>query len=47
MRKLAVAVVFAATVLAAGNGSAQTYPAPKDGEWIARDFRFHTGEVMP
>ena len=23
------------------------YPAPKQGEWIARDFRFHTGEVMP
>jgi homoserine O-acetyltransferase len=24
-----------------------TYPAPKDGVWIARDFRFHTGEVIP
>ena len=47
MRKRAVAVVFAATVLGIGNGSAQTYPAPKEGEWIARDFRFHTGEVMP
>ncbi|WP_429488879.1 alpha/beta fold hydrolase [Paraburkholderia sp. RAU6.4a] len=23
------------------------YPAPKEGDWIARDFRFHTGEVMP
>jgi homoserine O-acetyltransferase/O-succinyltransferase len=23
------------------------YPAPKQGEWIARDFKFHTGEVMP
>ena len=22
------------------------YPAPKQGAWIARDFRFHTGEVM-
>jgi homoserine O-acetyltransferase len=23
------------------------YPAPKQGEWIARDFKFHTGETMP
>jgi homoserine O-acetyltransferase len=23
------------------------YPAPKQGDWIARDFKFHTGEVMP
>jgi homoserine O-acetyltransferase/O-succinyltransferase len=22
------------------------HPAPKQGAWIARDFRFHTGEVM-
>jgi homoserine O-acetyltransferase len=26
---------------------AQGYPPPKEGTWIARDFRFHTGEVMP
>jgi homoserine O-acetyltransferase len=25
---------------------AADYPAPKQGEWIARDFRFHTGEVF-
>src|SRR5262249_29180242 len=23
------------------------YPAPKEGDWVARDFRFHTGETMP
>ena len=23
------------------------YPAPKAGDWIARDFKFHTGETMP
>jgi 1,4-alpha-glucan branching enzyme len=23
------------------------YPAPKQGDWIVRDFRFHTGEVLP
>ena len=26
---------------------AAEYPAPKQGEWAARDFKFHTGEVMP
>ena len=25
---------------------AADYPAPKQGEWIARDFKFHTGDVM-
>lgn len=25
---------------------AADYPAPKQGEWIAKDFKFHTGEVM-
>ena len=27
--------------------NAAGYPAPKEGDWIARDFRFNTGEVMP
>jgi homoserine O-acetyltransferase len=26
--------------------SAADYPAPKQGDWIARDFKFHTGEAM-
>jgi homoserine O-acetyltransferase len=26
---------------------AADYPAPKEGEWIVRDFRFHTGEQLP
>jgi homoserine O-acetyltransferase len=25
---------------------AADYPAPKQGEWIAKDFKFHTGETM-
>src|SRR5215469_12113212 len=25
---------------------AADYPAPKEADWIARDFKFHTGEVM-
>jgi len=23
------------------------YPAPKEGNWTVRDFKFHTGEVLP
>ena len=26
---------------------AADYPAPKQGDWVARDFKFHTGDVMP
>jgi homoserine O-acetyltransferase len=26
---------------------AADYPTPKEGEWIVRDFRFHTGEMLP
>jgi homoserine O-acetyltransferase len=26
---------------------AADYPAPKQGEWISKDFKFHTGEVLP
>jgi homoserine O-acetyltransferase len=28
-------------------GHAADYPAPKEGSWVVRDFRFSTGEVMP
>ena len=30
-----------------GVASAADYPAPKRGEWVARDFKFHTGEMLP
>jgi homoserine O-acetyltransferase len=26
---------------------AADYPTPKEADWIARDFKFHTGETMP
>ena len=26
---------------------AASYPAPKAATWVARDFRFHTGETLP
>jgi homoserine O-acetyltransferase len=37
-----VAGLFAFTLSA----PAADYPAPKEGDWVARDFRFHTSEVM-
>jgi homoserine O-acetyltransferase/O-succinyltransferase len=42
--RAALSVVFAMTSLAA---FAADYPAPKQGDWIARDFKFHDGETMP
>jgi homoserine O-acetyltransferase/O-succinyltransferase len=43
------ALAAAAIILTAGPTSAfaADYPAPKEGEWIARDFKFSTGDVMP
>ncbi|MSP00812.1 MAG: alpha/beta fold hydrolase [Acetobacteraceae bacterium] len=26
---------------------AERYPQPSEGDWVAKDFRFHTGEVLP
>ena len=26
---------------------AADYPAPREGDWVVRDFRFHTGETLP
>jgi homoserine O-acetyltransferase/O-succinyltransferase len=41
------AVAVLALVLLCSTARAANYPVPKEGEWVARDFRFHTGEVMP
>src|SRR5579883_518030 len=37
----ALAMMFALPAAAAD------YAAPKQGDWVAKDFRFHTGETMP
>jgi homoserine O-acetyltransferase/O-succinyltransferase len=42
--KILVAAVLAFAALAC---RAADYPAPKEGSWVVRDFRFHTGEVLP
>jgi homoserine O-acetyltransferase/O-succinyltransferase len=33
--------------LIASAAVAADYPAPKEGDWVTQDFRFHTGEVLP
>jgi homoserine O-acetyltransferase len=38
----ALALMFAPIAAAAAD-----YPAPKQGEWRAHDFKFHTGEMLP
>src|SRR5260221_12454378 len=43
LRALAIAVL----ALVAGTSSAADYPTPQEGSWVVRDFRFHTGEVLP
>jgi homoserine O-acetyltransferase/O-succinyltransferase len=46
MKYLRTALSFALALISA-SALAADYPAPKQGEWIARDFKFHTGETMP
>jgi len=36
----------AALALISFSAMAADYPAPKQGSWVAKDFKFHTGEVM-
>jgi homoserine O-acetyltransferase len=45
--KLYWACAIALLVGNAAIAEAQVYPAAKEGDWVARDFRFHTGEVVP
>jgi homoserine O-acetyltransferase/O-succinyltransferase len=47
LRSLSRAAAIVALSAAAFSVAAADYPAPKGGDWVARDFRFHTGEVMP
>ena len=37
---------FAVLFCAAQPARAADYPEPRQGDWVAKDFRFHTGEVM-
>jgi homoserine O-acetyltransferase len=42
-----VSAIAAVVALLSFAAQAADYPAPKEGQWVARDFRFHTGEVLP
>ena len=41
-----VATVFVLSAIDTFSVAAD-YPTPRDGEWLAKDFRFHTGDVLP
>jgi len=45
LSKITAAIAFAVASVAAA--TAAEFPTPKQGEWIARNFKFHTGEVIP
>src|SRR3954466_15933570 len=45
--KLLRATLTAAVALISSAAFAAEYPAPKQGDWIAKDFKFHTGETLP
>jgi homoserine O-acetyltransferase len=41
VRAVMAALLFTLPALAAD------YPAPKQGDWVAKNFKFHTGQVLP
>jgi hypothetical protein len=44
--KFFAAAISAAFALISSLASAADYPAPREGDWITKDFRFHTGDVI-
>ena len=46
MKDFCAALVAALTLISV-TAMAADYPAPKEGDWVAKDFKFHTGETMP
>ena len=47
LKRLARIASILACALGTLSAWAADYPTPREGLWVARDFRFHTGEVMP
>lgn len=41
------AICAVAIAITAAASSAADFPAPKEGDWTVRDFRFRSGEVIP
>src|SRR5262245_9149883 len=46
-KRSSLAICSLAYFLVAHSLPAADYPAPKEGSWVVRDFRFHTGDVLP
>ncbi|QUS38936.1 alpha/beta fold hydrolase [Tardiphaga alba] len=40
-------IIATVSLLSSAWAFAADYPAPKEADWIAKDFKFHTGHVMP
>ena len=40
------AIAVLALVFLSDTARAADYPAPKEADWVAREFKFHTGEVI-
>jgi homoserine O-acetyltransferase/O-succinyltransferase len=45
--RAAMAVLAVASLPFMHMANAADYPAPKDGDFVVRNFKFHTGETMP
>ncbi len=44
---LSTALMLISVTTISVSAMAADYPAPREGDWIAKDFKFHTGETMP
>ncbi len=42
-----IAMLFFVFLFASLSAFAADYPEPNQGDWVVRDFRFHSGEVLP
>ena len=47
LKKFARILSTLACAIGALSAWAAEYPVPREASWVARDFRFHTGEVVP
>jgi len=47
MKRINQGFLTLAIALVAAASPAADYPAPQEGSWLVRDFKFHTGEVLP
>ncbi|WP_395058377.1 alpha/beta fold hydrolase [Polaromonas sp.] len=47
LKSLARVICCIGLALAAFSAAAADYPAPQQGSWVVKNFRFHTGDVLP